>query len=121
MENRGGEIHVDTDEARGGSSPNVVRWVLAIGLLLAIIFMSLAWIIPALSRGGETQNVNVNRAVQGAQDDGRDTDSIVGENADEIPAPAEAPDEGGIPTIDNNDQAADTGGTPSPEGNQQAQ
>ena len=122
MENRGGEIHVDTDEARGGSTSNTVRWVLGIGLLLALILMSLAWLVPALSRGGETQNVNVNRAVQGSQDDDTDTDSILGmEEADEIPAPAEAPSEGGIPTVDNNDQASDTGGTPSPEGNQQAQ
>jgi hypothetical protein len=106
MENRDGEIHVDTDEARGGSTSGVVRWVLAIGLLLAIIGMSLAWIIPALSRGGETQNVNYTREVTSeARSDGSSTDSIVGENADQIDAPAEAPDEGGIPTVDNNDNA----------------
>ena len=32
--------------------------------LLAVIGMSLAWIIPALSRGGETQNVNVSREMR---------------------------------------------------------
>lgn len=48
MERRGDEIHVETDEARGGESTGVMRWVLGISLLLAIIAMSAAWIIPAL-------------------------------------------------------------------------
>ena len=48
MEKQGNEVHVDTDEARGGSTPNVVRWVLAISLLLAVVAMSAIWIIPAM-------------------------------------------------------------------------
>ncbi|WP_162848939.1 hypothetical protein [Aurantiacibacter suaedae] len=43
------QLHVETDEARGGSSPNVVRWVLGASLLLAVIAMSAIWIIPALA------------------------------------------------------------------------
>ena len=43
------EVHLDSDEARAGSTPHVVRYVLAFGLLLAIAGLSLAWIIPALS------------------------------------------------------------------------
>jgi hypothetical protein len=62
MERPEREVHVETDQARGGSTPNVVRWVLGISLLLAIIAMTLVWIIPALSKsdaqisrtGGET-------------------------------------------------------------------
>lgn len=53
MEHRNGEVHLDTDEARAGSSSNVVRWVLGIGLLLAAIGLTLAWVIPSLSRGPE--------------------------------------------------------------------
>ena len=30
-------IHVDTDEARGGSTPGITRYVLAISLVLVII------------------------------------------------------------------------------------
>tara|TARA_A100001391_G_scaffold83275_2_gene54515 strand:- start:18818 stop:18967 length:150 start_codon:yes stop_codon:yes gene_type:complete len=43
------QLHMTTDDARGGSSTNVVRWVLGISLVLAVIAMSVVWIIPALS------------------------------------------------------------------------
>ncbi len=49
MEREGDEVHVDTDEARGGSTPHVVRWVLAISLTLAVIAMSAVWIVPAIT------------------------------------------------------------------------
>lgn len=49
MENRGGEIHVETEEARGGSTPHIVRWVLAISTLLAIALLSIIWITGAIS------------------------------------------------------------------------
>lgn len=47
MEHRNGELHAETDEARAGSTPNIVRWVLLIGLALAIVAMSATWIIGA--------------------------------------------------------------------------
>lgn len=53
MQREGDEVHIDTDEARGGSTPNVVRWVLAIGLLLAIVLLSATWITGALSMGDD--------------------------------------------------------------------
>lgn len=37
MERHGEEIHIETDEARGGSTPHIVRYVLAISLILVII------------------------------------------------------------------------------------
>ena len=49
MERQGDEVHIQTDEARGGSTPNVVRYVLAIGLFLAIAALSLIWITGALN------------------------------------------------------------------------
>lgn len=49
MERQGDEVHIQTDEARGGSTPNVVRYVLAIGLFLAIAAMSVIWITGALN------------------------------------------------------------------------
>ncbi len=42
--------HIATDDARGGSTQHIVRYVLAFSLLLAIVAMSAVWIIPALSR-----------------------------------------------------------------------
>lgn len=43
------EIHIETNEARGESTPHVVRWVLAISLALAIITMSAVWTVPAIT------------------------------------------------------------------------
>ena len=48
MEKQGDEVHIETDEARGGSTPHIVRYVLLISMLLAIGFLSIAWITGAL-------------------------------------------------------------------------
>jgi hypothetical protein len=42
--------HYSEEQASGGSKENVVRWVLAVSLALIVVAMSLAWIIPALTR-----------------------------------------------------------------------
>lgn len=47
MHKEGDEIHVQTDEVRGGSSSGTVRWVLLIGLLIAAGLMSIVWITGA--------------------------------------------------------------------------
>ena len=47
MERHGEEVHITTDEARGGSTPHIMRYVLAISLVLAIIALSLTWMIGA--------------------------------------------------------------------------
>lgn len=49
MEKRGEEVHVDVEEARAGSTPHVVRYVLMFGLALAIIALSAIWITGALT------------------------------------------------------------------------
>lgn len=49
MHREGEEIHVDAEEARGASTPGVMRYVLGISLILAIVALSLVWIIPAVS------------------------------------------------------------------------
>ncbi|WP_394729623.1 hypothetical protein [Altererythrobacter sp. GH1-8] len=49
MEDKDDAIHIEDDDARAAVTNTNLRWVLAIGLLLAIIAMSLVWIIPALS------------------------------------------------------------------------
>lgn len=47
MEKRGDEVHVDTDEARGGSTPHIVRYVLIISLVLAIVVLTAIWVLKA--------------------------------------------------------------------------
>lgn len=48
MKQVGDELHLDTEEARAGSTPHIVRYVLIISLLLAIVAMSAIWITAAL-------------------------------------------------------------------------
>jgi len=41
-------IHIEDDDARGGATPGVMRWVLGISLGITVVAMSAVWIIPAL-------------------------------------------------------------------------
>ena len=43
------EIHIEDDDARAASTPGIMRYVLGISLLLAVIAMTIVWLIPALS------------------------------------------------------------------------
>lgn len=48
MQRIGEEVHIETDEARSGSTPHIVRYVLLVSLALAILAMSAIWIGRAL-------------------------------------------------------------------------
>ena len=50
MEREGDEVHVTETEASGGSQPHIVRYVLAISLLLVVAMMSPVWIIGSTTR-----------------------------------------------------------------------
>jgi hypothetical protein len=43
MERHGEEVHITTEEARGGRTTKVMRFVLAISVLLAIVALGLVW------------------------------------------------------------------------------
>ena len=49
MEYREDGVHLGIDEARGGSTPHIVRYVLAFSLVLAILALSSVWILGAVS------------------------------------------------------------------------
>jgi len=97
MENHDGEIHVETDDARGGSTPNIVRWILLISLFGAIALLSIIWITGAATQDDDQVGVTTQR-------DGRveldATDSIAGENADELEAAEPGDDAAAAPTED---------------------
>ena len=78
MYKEGDEVHVDEVEASGGSKEGVVRWVLAGGLILAILLMSIVWIIPALSEGDVEEEATMSGELQSMEEEGDGTDSIVG-------------------------------------------
>jgi hypothetical protein len=42
------EVHIEDDDARAASTPGILRYILGISLVLAVVAMSLIWIIPAL-------------------------------------------------------------------------
>lgn len=47
MQNDPDEIHVSAQDARAGSTPGIVRYVLAISLALVIVALSIIWITGA--------------------------------------------------------------------------
>jgi len=47
MERQGDEVHIETNEARGGSTPHIVRYVLVISLVLAIAALTVIWVTGA--------------------------------------------------------------------------
>lgn len=90
------EVHVDVDEARAASTPNVVRWVLIISLLAAIILLTAIWVIGAVSsdQNNQTVDAQIRAAERGAQND-----SIVSDRADRMNAakPGEGQDPQNMP------------------------
>lgn len=53
MDRQGEEVHVSTEEARGGQTGMGVRYVLAISLALVIVALSALWL---LGSGGPGQS-----------------------------------------------------------------
>ena len=83
MRQDGDQIRVEGDEARAGSTPNVTRWVLAFGLIGAIVLLTAIWVIGAWSSDQNTQTVDAQiRAEQKAR--GGANDGIVSDHADEM-------------------------------------
>ena len=111
MERQGDEVHIETDEARGASSPNIVRWILAISLFAAIALLSVIWITGAATQEEGDRYVTVPDP-DADRANLTDTDSIVGEDADQLDAaePGETGDAGSPPTVKN--EANDTAPEP---------
>ena len=76
MHTEGEELHAEGDEARAGSTPNIVRWVLAISLLAAILLLSAIWIFGAATTDEEDRVATATDRLENA-DEGDTTDSIV--------------------------------------------
>ena len=78
MEKHDGHVHVDEVEASGGSKEGVVRWVLIGGMVLAILLLSIVWIVPAMDTGDVEEEGTVSGQISSMEDEGDGTDSIVG-------------------------------------------
>lgn len=44
-------LHIEDENARAGRETGRMRWVLVISTLIAIVAMSIAWIVPAMQEG----------------------------------------------------------------------
>ena len=75
------QVHIDEQQVSGGSKEGVVRWVLGIGLVLAIVAMSAIWIIPAMMQGEEEGDISSRSGApaEAMEMEGDDTDGIVTE------------------------------------------
>jgi hypothetical protein len=83
--NQGGTTHSETDEARGGSTPHIVRWILGISLLATIVLLSIIWITGAVSQGDIEEEANVSQIIrdtEDAQTERSDIDAVVNQDAD---------------------------------------
>lgn len=75
MHKEGDEIHVDEVEARSGSTPHIVRYVLAISLTLVIVLLTAIWMTGAFTQGDVEEEANVS-AIERSAETGRDSDGL---------------------------------------------
>jgi len=74
------KIHIDEEDVSGGSKEGVVRWILGIGLLLAIVALSVIWIVPALMQGDAEEEATVSGTMEAtSSEDGMGTDGVITE------------------------------------------
>lgn len=113
MERQGDEVHIETDEARGASTPNIVRWVLAISLFAAIALLSVVWITGAATQGPVESEGTADGRERLLQEYGA-RGGVRASTADEIeaPAPGDTSDPGAPPTVEN--EANDAAPAPEP-------
>lgn len=104
MHSEGDQVHVSEEEASGGSKEGVVRWVLVIGLILAIGALSIIWIAGAAFRtdpDADNANVSAKIAAEKEQAGASDTDSIVAPPASPAAEASERKVENGQPVVEN--------------------
>lgn len=79
MHTEDGHVHLDEEEASGGSKEGVVRWVLLFGLLLAVLLMSVVWIVPALTSNEDAIAPHADAAAAEAAAADEETTTVPGE------------------------------------------
>ena len=101
MHNEGDEVHIDETEASGGSKEGVVRWILGIGLVLAIALLSAIWIFGAFTQDDIEEEATVTGA-ELDQDAAGDTDGVLVDGAEDIESVgSETELEDGLEVIEN--------------------
>ncbi len=83
MRKENGEVHTQTDEARGGSTPRRMRWILLISTVAAIVLLSAVWMIGAASVDSTDSQINATRIEQSREVD-RSSDAMLSDGFDEF-------------------------------------
>lgn len=92
MHKEGESVHLSEEEASGGRKTGAMRWVLLVGILLAIGILSVMWIGTAMTRNDpDADNVNVSAKVAAER-----------EATDHVGAPLPAQTSSEEQTVDNN-------------------
>lgn len=99
MDKQGDNIQVNDVEASGGSKEGVVRYVLVIGLVLAIGLLTLIWVTGALTQDEDEQDISVSSQIA-TEEAGESTDGIVSDDADNMNVETDR-DDGAVQTIEN--------------------
>ena len=87
MRKQGTDVRSETDAARAGSTPHVVRWVLGIGLLAVIAAFTVIVLIGSASQGDIEEEANASQIIrdtEAANNDRSDIDGVVSQDADEF-------------------------------------
>jgi hypothetical protein len=85
MPTNGDQIRAEVDNARAGSTPHIVRWVLLFGLLAAIVLLTAIWVVGAWSSDQNTQTVDAQ--VRAAHNNAAGpSDSVASDHADQMNA-----------------------------------
>ncbi|MGN3973713.1 hypothetical protein [Tsuneonella sp. SYSU-LHT278] len=82
MERRGDQIVESETEASAGSKEGVVRWVLIIGTLLAIGFLTIIWVTGAASQGDVEEEATVSGMIESRSDEPADV--ILSDDVDAV-------------------------------------
>ena len=80
-----GGAHLDTTEARAGSTSGTVRRVLILGTLAGIILLGAVWIFGAATSNDDTHEATATERIadsEAAAQENDDTDGLVGMDSD---------------------------------------
>ena len=107
MHTDGNEVHIDGEEASGGSKEGVVRYVLIIGLVLAIGALSIIWMTGALTQGDVEEEATASGRIA-SEENGEASDSIVGGELDDLDsAQSQSEMQDGLQVIENDQESAE--------------
>lgn len=90
MHKEGDEIHIEDDEAMAGETSGRMRWVLGVGLALAIGLLTIIWMTGALTQGDVEEEATVSGEIRSDLDEGDNTDSIIMEEGETVEGTAES-------------------------------